>query len=274
MLNAAIKKENPMLYSEDTDLWRYKFEKFDTIDLQGLKTIGLMKRYDTKFVFNRSMLPFVIDFMHHNYFVLEMDNKQVFEYITLYYDTKDRLFYRQHHDQRVNRYKVRCRNYVDTKKCYIEVKFKNNKNKTIKTRQLLDDQHIRPELSDESKDFARYCFNNGNRNIVDVIMPVLWVAYKRMTFANPSTHERITIDIDLRFNGKNRDVQLDYLVIAELKKASSSQRSDFFQWLKTLSILPTKFSKYCMGIVLTEQGTKSNRFKKKIRQINRLAEFR
>lgn len=273
MFAPAIRKEEPITLSEETGFWDQKAATFKKIDLKGLNTIGLMKRYDTKFIFNRNMLPFVIAHLHRNYAILEMGNKRAFDYLTLYYDTEDMLFYRLHHDQRVNRYKVRCRNYVDTGKCYIEVKYKNNKDKTIKNRRLLKDKFIHPELSASSRDFARNCFSNGYRNVVDTIKPVLWVAYKRMTFANPSNNERITIDVDLRFDGNSRDIRLDYLVIAELKKACSSQKSEFLGLLKNLNILPTKFSKYCMGIVLTEDGIKSNRFKKKLRQLDRLAQY-
>lgn len=273
MLATAIRKEDTMTLAEEADFWEQKLATFKKIDLKGLNSIGLMKRYDTKFIFNRNMLPFVIDHLHRDYAILEMENKCAFDYRTLYYDTEDMLFYRLHHDQRVNRYKVRCRNYVDTEKCYVEVKYKNNKKKTIKNRLLLNDKFISPELSNASRDFARNCFSNGYRNAVDAIKPVLWVAYRRMTFANPSNHERITIDVDLRFNGNRHDIRLDYLVIAELKKACSSQKSEFLRLLKNLNILPTKFSKYCMGIVLTENGIKSNRFKKKLRQLDKLAQY-
>lgn len=271
MLSIAIRKEEKRNLETEDDYIEQKLATFNTTDLNGLKSIGLMKRFDTKFVFKQNMLPFVIDHLQRNYAILEMNGKRAFDYLTLYYDTEDMFFYRQHHDQRVNRYKVRCRNYIDTGKCYLEVKFKNNKKKTIKTRQLLEDHYITPELSETSKTFARNCFFNGNQQRIDAMRPVLWVAYKRMTFANPSDQERITIDVNLRFNGNNRDIRLDHLVIAELKKACSSKKSEFFRLLKNLNILPTKFSKYCMGIVLTENDIKSNRFKQKIRQINKLA---
>ena len=68
------------------------------------------------------------------YEVLEIDNKRFFKYQNLYFDTDDFFFYHQHHNRNLSRYKVRFRRYVDTNQCYFEVKHKNNKRKTLKSR--------------------------------------------------------------------------------------------------------------------------------------------
>ena len=54
--------------------------------------------------------------------------------IDAHYDTDDRKFYLDHHNQRVNRNKVRFREYEGSKLTYLEIKHKNNKGKTIKKR--------------------------------------------------------------------------------------------------------------------------------------------
>ena len=72
--------------------------------------------------------------MRNFYKVLEIDNERVHSYRSLYYDTDDRKFYLDHHNQRVNRNKVRFREYVGSKLTYLEIKRKNNKGKTIKKR--------------------------------------------------------------------------------------------------------------------------------------------
>jgi len=46
--------------------------------------------------------------------------------------------------------------------------------------------------------------------------------------------------------------------------------SDFRAVLKRLHIHPFSFSKYCMGVVLTDPNAKYNRFKSKLMKIRKL----
>ena len=62
-----------------------------------------------------------------HYKCVEIENKRVSQYQTLYYDTKDMKLYNEHHNGHLNRYKIRHRTYVDSNLSFLEVKFKNNK---------------------------------------------------------------------------------------------------------------------------------------------------
>jgi hypothetical protein len=243
---------------------------FQATSLTDIETIKLMKRYDTKFVFHRDKLQSVFDYLRPHYQVLEIDQKRSFRYENLYYDTADHFFYHQHHNQRVNRYKLRCRKYIESNHCFCEVKFKNNKKKTIKTRILLDDKNIHHELLDESREFARKSILIDSGDIVDKVGPALWIGFNRITFANVINKERLTFDINLTYTGINANsCKINNLIIAELKSEHASLNSSFCQYLKYLEIFPTKFSKYCMGIALTEKNIKCNRFKKKLLKLNK-----
>ena len=99
-----------------------------------MDNVKLMNRTDTKFAFSVNYLPEILSRMRNFYKVLEIDNERVHSYRSLYYDTDDRKFYLDHHNQRVNRNKVRFREYVGSKLTYLEIKHKNNKGKTIKKR--------------------------------------------------------------------------------------------------------------------------------------------
>ena len=48
--------------------------------------------------------------------------------------------YHDHHNGKLNRYKVRRRRYIDTDTEFLEVKLKNNKKRTIKSRIKLSGQ--------------------------------------------------------------------------------------------------------------------------------------
>jgi len=244
---------------------------FQKIDLDSLNTIKLMKRYDTKFIFHKDKLKYVFDYLYKNYQILEIDKNRAFRYENLYYDTDDRFFYNQHHNRKLNRYKLRCRKYIETNQCYFEIKFKNNKKKTIKTRLLLADNNISSELSEESKEFARKYISTFNGDILDKINPSLWISFNRITLANLSNKERLTFDINLTYTDKRSNSRkINSLIIAELKSEKVSMNSPFFQYLKELRISPSTFSKYCIGIAITEDNIKTNRFKGKLLTLRNL----
>jgi hypothetical protein len=244
---------------------------FEAISLDGLNTIKLMNRYDRKFVFRKDKLPAVLDYLRKDYRVLEIDGKRVFQYENLYYDTGDHFFYCQHHNRRPNRYKVRCRRYVETDQCYFEIKFKNRKSKTIKTRMLLGDGEIDEELSEASREFARRTIMLNGSGIADRIRPSLWTNFNRITFGNLINGERLTIDLNLTYaDHAAHSRTLDDLIIAELKSEGRSRNCLFTQHLRDLRILSARFSKYCMGIAMTERDVKRNRFKRQLLRLNKI----
>ena len=73
--------------------------------------VKLMNRTDTKFAFKAAKLPLLLNNMQSFYRVLEIDGELIHDYKSLYYDTEDRKFYLDHHNRRVNRHKIRFREY-------------------------------------------------------------------------------------------------------------------------------------------------------------------
>lgn len=245
---------------------------FHPTTLEDLNSIKLLKRYDTKFIFHRNQLKPVIDYLSRDFKILEIENNRSFDYETLYYDTDDYLFYHQHHNRKLNRYKFRCRRYRQSDQCYFEVKFKNNRRKTFKSRLPLKNGSIHSGLSEESIVFAKERMTIGDCRILDRIAPKLKVEYNRITFAKHSDKERLTIDTDLTYIDRNSNrVRIDNLIIAELKSERVSLNAELYRHLKGLRIFPATFSKYCMGIAMTEQNVKRNRFKKKLLKLKRIS---
>jgi hypothetical protein len=243
---------------------------FRTIDLDALNAIKLLNRYDRKFLFHKNKLPSVFDYLLNDYRILEIDHVRVFRYENLYYDTDDHFFYCQHHNKRSNRYKVRCRRYIESNQCYFEIKFKTNKKKTIKSRLLLKNGQINEELSEDSKAFARKVILLHNMDIANKVKPALWTGFNRITFANLYNKERLTLDMNLTYTDRaNHRKRMENLIIAELKSEDFSLASQFAQHLKGLNIFPAKFSKYCMGVAMMERDVKRNRFKKQLLKLGR-----
>ncbi len=245
---------------------------FDGTALKNLKSIELMSRYDTKYIFHIDKLPYIFENLKQYYEILEIANRRSFKYESMYYDTDDYFFYHQHHNERPNRYKIRCRRYLDSGGCFFEVKYKNNKEKTIKNRYQLKDKNFRRGLSDESKNFAINHIHKNEQPVISKISPKLRVDYNRITLVNQQQKERLTIDINLTYIGKDLNTyRMNNLIIAELKQGCFSPDSPSVRCFRDLKIFPTNFSKYCIGIAITENNVKKNRFKKKLLTLEKFA---
>jgi len=107
---------------------------FDPIMLEEMDSVKLMDRTDTKFVFSFDQLPGILEAIRPYYRALEISGTRVSKYETLYYDTDDFNLYQRHHCGKMNRYKIRSRKYVESDLHFFEVKYKNNKGRTINNR--------------------------------------------------------------------------------------------------------------------------------------------
>ena len=102
-------------------------KQFDTATLEYVNTLNLNNRQDTKYAFRHSELSSVLEELKSNYKILEIENKKEFLYENLYYDTPDLFMYFQHHNGKLNRYKIRYRKYIDNNTIFFEIKKKTNK---------------------------------------------------------------------------------------------------------------------------------------------------
>lgn len=248
-----------------------KLTGFASTTLEGLEVVKLLKRYDTKYLFHRDQLAPVLDFLSGHYEILEIDNRRSFRYLSIYYDSPDFIFYYQHHNRCYDRYKIRYRKYLDSNQCFFEIKQKTNRKKTIKNRISINGDFSGGELPRELRSFTLDNISFASENFIDNLKPSLIVEFDRLTFADRYSGERLTIDINLSFTGKNSSTGVMHnLVVAEIKREGRTLNPRFFQFLKTMAIHPTKFSKYCLGLAMTEKNLKYNRFKKYILKINKL----
>ena len=225
--------------------------------------VKLMSRTDTKFVFNLSRLPGFLEKLSRFYKVLSIDGNLIHDYKSLYFDTEDRKFYIEHHNRRVNRNKIRFREYVGSGLTFLEIKFKNNKGRTIKKRIKVD------SISEEiTKQQQRYIHKIIGYPIE--VSAKQWINFSRVTFVHKTQKERLTMDINLTFNNKKDEGDLKNIVIAEVKQERMSRSSDFMRVAKEMSILPMRLSKYCMSTLSLNPKLKKNRFKEKSLFINKL----
>ena len=150
---------------------------FDKISLDEMNGVSLMKRVDTKFILTESQLLKVFSKIRKEYKVLEIDNERLMQYSTLYFDTQNKKCFKEHHNGKLNRYKIRMRKYLVSDICFLEVKKKNNLGITNKTRRQIKD--FETILSSDSKEFIY------NSQINDLLLePALYNNFNRITLVN------------------------------------------------------------------------------------------
>ena len=236
---------------------------FAPISLDEMDGVKLMSRTDTKFAFQANKLPSLLKRLTPFYRVLVIDGKSIHDYKSLYYDTDQRKFYIDHHNQRVNRNKIRFREYVGSGLTFLEVKLKNNKKRTIKKRMKVD--AIPKELSKEHIAYIKKIIGKKLE-----VKAKQWINFSRLTLVHKTQKERLTMDINLSFENSTESGDLKEIVIAEVKQERMSRSSDFMKIAKEMSILPIRLSKYCMTTLTLNAGIKQNRFKEKLLFINKL----
>ena len=220
-----------------------------------------MNRIDTKYAVPMAVLPAILRAAKSEYFAQEIDGKRIATYDTVYYDTESLDMYLRHHDRQLVRQKIRIREYVDSHLTFLEIKRKNNKGRTKKKRIALPAEPSVIEQFVAAK--SRYEWSE--------VTPRLSTKFHRITLVNRAKTERLTIDMDLvwqnMLSGESRT--FPELVIIELKRDGNAP-SRMTQIMQDLRIKPLKISKYCIGTALTNPQLKQNRFKKKIRSIEKM----
>lgn len=233
------------------------------MSLEELDRVKLQNRIDSKFIMSEAELALVLEGIRNEQFVLEIDNKRLFEYKTIYFDTPDFQFFKDHHNGCINRVKVRCREYVDSHLCFYEIKRKLYGTRTDKQRKIIT------ELFNEVPD-AEYDLIEYKRLQNKPIEKKLTNSFKRITLTNTDFTERITIDLGIQFSNGITSMPLEDVVVIEVKQGKSNHFSNTIQVLKSLGIRPSGFSKYAIGVSLLYPEIKHNNFNPILRSINKL----
>ena len=234
-------------------------QSFEPISLAQMESVKLMNRIDTKYAVPMAVLPHILEAAKTDYYVQEIDGKRIATYDTMYYDTESLDMYMRHHDRQLVRQKIRIRHYVDSDLTFLEIKRKNNKGRTKKKRIALPSTEVETFVAAKS----RYVWSE--------LSPHLRTLFHRITLVNKAKTERLTIDMDLVWDnvvsGEKR--KFEDLVIIELKR-DGNVPSKMTHIMLDLRVHPLKISKYCIGTALTTPNVKKNRFKIKIRAIEKM----
>ncbi|TCC01592.1 polyphosphate polymerase domain-containing protein [Kribbella soli] len=222
-----------------------------------LAEAALQVRVDRKYLVPVGVFVELVNRLRDRFAVLEIDGQRTFQYESVYFDTPSHGLYRQHLQRRRYRYKVRTRTYLDSGECSFEVKLKGNRSETIKSR-LPYAASDRGRLTDPARDFLaeqlRTAYGVGP---VDGLQPALVTTYRRSTLTDPTAHERLTCDIDLRFSDATRSIDvLPEAVLVESKTNGRAGAADAV--LRDLRVRPIQVSKYCVAAALLNPTLRAN----------------
>ena len=237
-------------------------QSYTPVSLEQMKAVRLMNRIDTKYVTTLPKLVRLLEMARGQYWVQEIDGQRNMPYYTLYYDTERCDMYLEHLRGRKTRQKIRIRAYEHSGVSFLEVKNKNNKGRTAKKR---------VECAVGEKDNHTDFIASHLRYAPDRLRDRIENRFTRITLVNRNMTERLTIDTNLRFHNFTTDTvcSLDGLVIIELKRDGLTY-SPILELLRELRIQPSGFSKYCMGMALTDGELKKNCFKPRLRMISKM----
>lgn len=246
------------------DVWR----TMPTITLEEMRSVKLMNRIDTKYVLSeREVITLLERTKSEGYRVQIIGDVRACRYDTLYYDTAERDMYITHHNRQLSRQKIRTRTYIETGISFLEIKNKNNRGRTKKRRAEIAHSEM---LNFGNNDSAMSFYAENARYPHNAISPALSTCFVRITLVNPKLTERLTIDLALRYKDMRSDTEASIpgMAIVELKQDGNIQSSAKLM-MRDMHIAPLKVSKYCLGTTLTVEGIKSNRFKAKVRDIEK-----
>lgn len=238
-------------------------QSFKSISLSEMDNVALMDRYDRKYTFHVAWLPELFHHLKNEYRILEVNQKRMCLYDSLYFDTPDLQLYHRHQYGRGNRFKIRFRKYVDSNLTFFEVKVKTNRERTVKFR--IKQPDIAYSLQGEPAGFLQKQLPVNP----SAYIPQIRISFDRITLVHNTFPERATIDIGLVSERNGTRYKSDNLVIAEIKQ-DRTHRSPFAALLKQNHLHEGAISKYCIGIINTIPEIRHNNFKPRLLQIRKI----
>jgi hypothetical protein len=229
-----------------------------------MKSAKLMNRVDVKYVTTVEKMCKLLQIITNDYYVQETAGLRNMPYSTVYFDTNVIDMFNEHQRGKKPRQKIRIRTYETTGIRFLEIKNKNNKGRTSKKRVELEDS------SDGVNKHVDFIAKNSHYASADLLAQ-LENQFHRITLVNTDMTERLTIDTNLSFHNTTTGTNyaLNNIAIIELKRDGHCA-SPILTKLKSLHIHSSGFSKYCMGMALTNPTLRQNRLKPRLQYVKRL----
>ncbi|NYH93082.1 VTC domain-containing protein [Actinopolymorpha rutila] len=228
-----------------------------------LEQAELQSRVDRKYLVPTQTFTELLTRLGERYSVLEIDDRRLFQYESVYFDTPQLHLYRQHLQGRRLRYKVRTRTYVDSDICMLEVKLKGRRSQTIKTRFPHATEH-RAVLTDQGHRLLDDLLHTEYGISAPALAPVVTTRYLRGTLVDLEEGNRFTCDLDLvcEHHGRTAGGLTDQILV-ESKTVGGRSAAD--RILRELGVRPVSISKYCVALALLNPTVVTNPWNRVLR---------
>lgn len=245
-----------------------QLKEFAGISLSELDSRAeLLERMDQKYIVNSAVLDKALEHLSPHFNILDINGSRSFHYDNCYFDDTNFNCYHQHQQDRRTRFKVRTRRYTDSKHCFVEIKLKGPRGRTIKKRSPCSPKRF-AMLDKDSREFIAKAYAEiyGQQFNFELI-PSIQISFYRSTLAAMDEQERITIDTHLQFSSGNKVISIaPELAIIETKSANRNGLA--IKILRGLHQHPvSSCSKYCVGMALLGKAERYNRFLSAMRKL-------
>ncbi|GIG26120.1 VTC domain-containing protein [Cellulomonas denverensis] len=208
---------------------------------------ALLTRVDRKYVLPADALTGLIAALPPGTRRLTIDGRDDFGYRSVYLDTPELDAFHAAAGRRRRRYKVRTRSYLDSGGCWLEVKTRGPRGRTVKCRR----EHPDPGSVGAGLPFVRAALSDAGipQPARLDLAPVLVTAYRRSTLHLPDG-SRATLDTELCWSapGGGPRVALPGRLIVETKSEHGAGALDRVLW--RAGHRPERISKYATGLLL------------------------
>lgn len=252
--------------------------KRPSVGLQAIESVALMDRYDSKFLAPTDWLPEVLsDLTKHH--VLQIADQHLTRYNNLYFDTPSNECLKEHVRGRTNRFKVRIRQYENTKMAFLEVKLRDVYGKTTKRRLPRNSELL---WNDAFTEHETVFLREHLGDIADELTPSLQSRFDRFTLVDLDRGDRITFDQNLQFSDPRKHLKAPlwisptpHLAVVEWKQRKVNHQGDLIQSFRAKPGRrgplgrALRLSKYILGRMSVSDDLVPGAYRKTLRDIQR-----
>ncbi|MGB8020537.1 MAG: polyphosphate polymerase domain-containing protein [Candidatus Nanopelagicales bacterium] len=229
---------------------------------------GLMTRVDRKYLVDRGLLPVVLDWLPPDVRVLEIAGRRAFDYRSVYFDTPTLTSYLLAARRRPRRWKVRTRSYLDSGTHWLEVKTRDGRGRTQKSR-VPWSQADAERIVGDGADFVAASLVGTVADpeaVVSELAAVLSTRYRRITLQLPSQSARVTVDVGLRAaDHTGKGLVVPSLMVVETKTSGPACAADRALW--SMGQRPIKVSKYATCLAAMHPALTATKWRPALRRL-------
>lgn len=238
---------------------------FSPITLAELDAVAaLQTRVDRKYLLRIADVPLLLRSLPVATRVLDINGCRSFGYMSTYFDSPDLRSYHDAARRRRHRFKVRTRLYTDSGLCLLEVKTRDGRRHTVKSRMPYAASD-RDRLTADGRRLVSTA--TGTTRWANELHPSSVTRYERTTLLLPQEQTRVTIDVGLAVGLPGAEtVPVPGVAIVETKGGRAPTGADRALW--ELGHRPVRVSKYATGLALLRPDLPSNKWHRTLRHLH------